>query len=220
MGPYHTRLASPPRSPILAAMAGKTRSPKVQARRATSLALSQDDAKAVLERVNTARMRLHDRLATLRIFGTPAQGNVTVPALPSPVQGGDHPLVQILLAMRDHVLYIDAQPALAPAEHVAAKGRVLEAMARTTQAIVTEAGKASTEVRDMAEAMMNMEQRVREHKDKMEILRAKSPLALGGTRSTADLLRDLGPEPIVVLDDDAEDIPSTTAGVAREAGRD
>lgn len=183
-------------------MAGRVRDKKVQARRATSLALSQDDAKKVLERVNTARMRLHDRLATLVIFKDPLSNTPATRA-----HAGDHPLVQILLAMRDHADAIDANPALAPSESAQAKTKMLEAMARTTSAIVAEAGRASIEVRAMAESMMAMEQRAKEHRDKMEVLRAKvSPAALarsvaGEPRTTADILRDLGPDPIVVLDD-------------------
>lgn len=191
---HGSTLAAGSAAGMLPGMAGQLRNKKVQARRATALALSQDDAKQVLERVNTARMRLHDRLATLRIFAAPNNPSSTV-------QGGDHPLVQILLAMRDHADFIDQQPALDPNQQVVAKGKILEAMAKTTQAIVLEAGKASAEVKAMAESMMNMEQRVREHQDKMEILRAKSPLT-SPAASTADLLRGLGSEPIVIVDDD------------------
>lgn len=180
----------------LRTMAGKARAPAVRARRATQLALSEEDAKHVLERVNTARMRLHDRLAVLNLASD----------RPKP---GDHLLVQILLAQRDHCQDVDALP-LDPADRANAKTKILQAMASTADSLITEAGKAAVEVRAMTESMCSLEQRAKEHHDKMQLLRSRVNPA--GITTAADRIRALTgvAEPVVIMEDaDAAELPST-----------
>lgn len=130
-------------------------------------ALAPKDAAAFLGNVNRTRMRLARRLAELDLFVTRTQ--------PTAV---DLPMVQVILRLRDAVERIpDSSPAVIPA---------LTALSNAICAAQKEANTASVEVQSAMQQAAALEQKAREHQDKMSLLRAKSTT---DTLSAADLLR-------------------------------
>jgi hypothetical protein len=150
------------------------------------LRLDPVKAQGLLQRVNDQRARLHERLLDLQLFGDPNDPRVGQRAAAKP---GDHPLLQILFKLRDE-LSSSERAVLADSEKAKIRTSLLTSMARTTESLSAEASKASVEVARIAEILMTADQRAKEHREKMELLRDKQA-GVTAKDTTADLVRRL-----------------------------
>lgn len=152
-------------------------------------ALSEEEIKRTVTNVNRGRMMLAKQVRDLRLFA--------VNGLPPPSTASlhDHPLIQVINALRDEL-------ALVPTDSADPKDRtnrvtILRAIAELVLSATTEAHKASTEIQAMLARHEDFQQRKTEHKDKMDALNRKLAGGDAGL-SDADLeeLSLTGPEPV------------------------
>lgn len=138
-------------------------------RELTKAALRLDPAhtRRMLERTTQIRSGLQERLSALDLFGS--EGNP-----PTKARRGDHPLLQVLLKMRDEMENADAVP-IDDKTRAILKAELLTKMARVTEGITNEVGKATIELASLARHAEEMDQRRLEHEDKVRLdeMRAK-----------------------------------------------
>ena len=169
-------LASGPGSRSLAPMPSA-----LVTRELTKAALRLDPAhtRRMLERTAQIRSGLQERLSSLDLFGAENQA-------PTKARRGDHPLLQVLLKMRDEMQNADAIP-IDDKTRAILKAELLTKMAKVTEGITSEVGKATVELASLARHAEEMDQRRQEHEDKVRLdeMRAKGV----GTASTlSDIL--------------------------------
>lgn len=152
-------------------------------RELTKAALRLDPAhtRRMLERTTQIRSGLQERLSSLDLFGAENQA-------PTKARRGDHPLLQVLLKMRDEMQNADDPGCPLDAKTRAIlKTELLTKMAKVTEGITNEVGKATVELASLARHAEEMDQRRQEHEDKVRLdeMRAKG---VGKASTLSDIL--------------------------------
>jgi len=128
-----------------------------------ALRLDPAHTRRMLERTTSIRAGLQERLASLDLFG--ADGGA-----PTKARRGDHPLLQLLLKMRDELTAADDPKSELDAKTRAIlKAELLTKMAKTTEGITVEVGRATVELASLAKHAEEMDFRRQAHEDHLRL---------------------------------------------------
>lgn len=121
--------------------------------------ISPAEVHSALAQVNRGRFKLLTRVANLRLFddANSVRG-------PETIRAGDHPIIATLLKMRDTLNTISE-----PKETMKALDMILKGLETATRI----GEKSAQSLREALVEHLTLEQRKKEHEDKMELLREK-----------------------------------------------